>query len=71
MIEDEGKYYLYRHIREDKNEVFYIGIGTKNSKVEYKRAFAKDGTNCVLFIISSVIILLRRLRSLFISVGGR
>jgi len=23
-------YYLYRHIRLDKNEVFYIGIGTSN-----------------------------------------
>lgn len=25
-----GNYYIYRHIRLDKNEVFYIGIGTKN-----------------------------------------
>lgn len=24
-----GKYYVYRHIRLDKNEVFYVGIGTK------------------------------------------
>ncbi len=29
MIVDKGKYYLYRHIRLDKNEPFYIGIGTK------------------------------------------
>lgn len=29
MIEPEGKYYLYRHIRLDKNQPFYIGIGTK------------------------------------------
>jgi hypothetical protein len=28
--------YLYRHIRLDKNEPFYIGIGTSN---EYKRAY--------------------------------
>ncbi len=28
MIEQEGKYYVYRHIRLDKNEVFYVGIGT-------------------------------------------
>jgi len=27
MISDIGKYYLYRHIRLDKNEPFYIGIG--------------------------------------------
>lgn len=39
------KHYLYRHIRLDKNEPFYIGIGTKsnrvhpNSKSEYRRAF--------------------------------
>lgn len=25
-----NNYYLYRHIRLDKNEVFYIGIGIKN-----------------------------------------
>jgi hypothetical protein len=29
MIEDEGKFYLYRHIRLDTNEVFYVGIGSK------------------------------------------
>lgn len=26
------KYYLYRHIRLDKNEPFYIGIGTKSEQ---------------------------------------
>lgn len=31
MIVDQGKYYLYRHIRPDKNEPFYIGIGTKRN----------------------------------------
>ena len=31
MIVENGKYYLYRHIRLDKNEPFYIGIGTKNN----------------------------------------
>jgi len=31
--------YLYRHIRLDKNEPFYIGIGSDNN---YKRAFAKN-----------------------------
>lgn len=38
------KYYLYRHIRSDKNEVFYIGISKKKDdarsyREEYKRAF--------------------------------
>lgn len=31
MIIDNGKYYLYRHIRLDKNEPFYIGIGGKDA----------------------------------------
>lgn len=40
-----GKYYLYRHIRLDKNVPFYIGIGSKTNKehtkhtFEYSRAF--------------------------------
>lgn len=34
--------YLYRHIRLDKNEPFYIGIG--NDKY-YSRAFSKTGRN--------------------------
>ena len=39
------RYYLYRHIRLDKNEPFYIGIGSKQNrphphlKSEYRRAF--------------------------------
>jgi len=44
------KYYLYRHIRLDKNEVFYVGIGTKSDKrnylsfkTEYTRAFDIKG----------------------------
>ena len=42
------KHYLYRHIRLDKNEPFYIGIGTKPEKFsetyesEYCRAFSKQ-----------------------------
>lgn len=41
----ENNHFLYRHIRLDKNEPFYIGIGTKlkketrNNKVIYKRAY--------------------------------
>jgi hypothetical protein len=47
MIKDNGKYFIYRHIRLDTNEVFYIGVGTKyydkraiNCNV-YRRAFLK------------------------------
>lgn len=44
-----NKHYLYRHIRLDKNEPFYIGIGTKQGKkvkhrhiyTEYPRAYSK------------------------------
>jgi hypothetical protein len=37
-------YYLYRHIRLDKNEPFYIGIGhTDNNK--YNRAYTKNKRN--------------------------
>lgn len=47
MITDSGKYYLYRHIRLDKNQVFYIGIGskTKNDYKYYKRAHKIYGRN--------------------------
>jgi hypothetical protein len=34
--------YLYRHIRKDKDEVFYIGIGSSDN---YKRAYKKSGRN--------------------------
>ena len=37
----ENKYYLYRHIRLDKNEVFYVGIGTKRNNNDYSRAYSK------------------------------
>lgn len=36
--------YVYRHVRLDKNEVFYIGIGSDNEG-EYKRAFIKKNRN--------------------------
>jgi hypothetical protein len=38
--------YVYRHIRLDKNEPFYIGIGKDNS---YKRAFEKSKTGRSIF----------------------
>ena len=34
--------YVYRHIRLDKNEPFYIGIGTD---LNYKRAYSKHSRN--------------------------
>jgi hypothetical protein len=36
--------YLYRHIRLDKNEPFYIGIGDNDGN-NYKRAFSKQDRN--------------------------
>lgn len=50
MVTNCGIYYLYRHIRLDKNEVFYIGIGTKNigaieERKEFYRAFNKSTRN--------------------------
>jgi hypothetical protein len=47
QLDKKMKYYLYRHIRLDKNEPFYIGIGTKKDnyntcKTEYYRAFSKQ-----------------------------
>lgn len=47
MIENIGKHYLYRHIRLDTGEPFYIGIGTKailhnTIKSEYSRAYSKS-----------------------------
>jgi len=32
------KHYLYIHYRKDKNEPFYVGIGTKHRKRDYDRA---------------------------------
>jgi len=43
-------HYVYRHVRLDKNEVFYIGVGTKfppyNTEAkEYSRAYSKRNRN--------------------------
>lgn len=38
-------YYLYKHIRLDKNEVFYVGIGSSTSKSKYGRAYKKTDRN--------------------------
>lgn len=43
------KYYVYQHIREDKNETFYIGIGTRSKQDlkcnTYSRACSKHIDN--------------------------
>lgn len=44
------EYYVYKHTRLDKQEVFYIGIGTKNKTSKftssiYKRAYSKASRN--------------------------
>jgi hypothetical protein len=51
MLVEKGRYYLYRHIRLDKNEPFYVGIGSKKNanfftmSNEYERAFVKKRRN--------------------------
>lgn len=45
-------FYLYRHIRLDTNEVFYVGIGTKPKyykqyEVEFNRAYCKKDRNVI------------------------
>lgn len=51
MIVENGKYYLYRHIRLDKNEPFYIGISTKYPEDylwnSYSRANKRAGRNSI------------------------
>lgn len=53
VLENETKnectFYLYEHIRLDKNEVFYVGIGKKyNHLKDFTRAKAKDKErNCI------------------------
>ena len=42
----EGNFFVYSHTRKDKNEIFYIGIGTSplnanTHKFKYKRAYQK------------------------------
>lgn len=43
------KYYVYQHLRLDKNEIFYIGIGTKSKQDlkcnTYSRAYSKHIDN--------------------------
>jgi len=50
-----NKHYLYSHTRLDNNEIFYIGIGTKNkndlkstsNSIIYRRAYTKSGRNSI------------------------
>lgn len=39
------KYYVYRHIRPDKKEVFYIGLGCYQKKGKYNRAGTTKNRN--------------------------
>lgn len=42
QTQDNGKHYLYTHLRLDTNEFFYVGIGTKyNHNKDYTRAKAR------------------------------
>lgn len=55
MITQDGKYYLYRHIREDKNEPFYFGIGTKTEgdlKYDYYSRAKRKKRNCIWELIT-------------------
>ncbi len=51
MLIDQGKYYIYRHIRLDTREPFYVGLGSKKNrtfysfKTEYERAFVRKNRN--------------------------
>lgn len=59
MIEDNGKYYVYRHIRLDSEIPFYVGIGTKakgnTHKRVYNRSYAKrDRTNHWKNIVNNI-----------------
>lgn len=51
MVTQSGKHYLYRHIRLDTGEPFYIGIGKKlenhkqTVRSEYSRAYQKRSRN--------------------------
>jgi len=42
MIFDSGIYYIYRHIRTDINQPFYIGWGKKIKNDEYKRSRSRN-----------------------------
>lgn len=51
---NEYKHYVYRHIRLDKNEPFYIGIGTQyrySKAIKYGRARKKSGRNKIWYNI--------------------
>jgi len=46
MIVPNGQYYLYRHIRLDNNQPFYIGVGKKNKhQGAYSRAMDRKNRN--------------------------
>lgn len=44
-MKDNRDHYIYKHIRLDTNEVFYVGVGSNKKKSIYYRAHRKDGRN--------------------------
>ena len=41
-----SKYFVYLHLREDNDEVFYVGIGTQpKNGLQYERAYTSYGRN--------------------------
>ena len=38
--------YIYKHLRKDTNEIFYVGISSKDDS-NYIRAFSKSGRNSI------------------------
>lgn len=46
MIVESGKYYLYRHVTTDTNEVFYIGRGKKNADDIKRGYYSRSKDKC-------------------------
>lgn len=40
-----ARYYIYRHIRPDTNQVFYVGLGSYGEKKNYQRAYSIKNRN--------------------------
>jgi len=46
VIVDNGKYYIYLHLKADSGQPFYVGVGTKRKRGnKYARAFQDKGRN--------------------------
>lgn len=52
QTQNNCKYYLYQYVRLDKNEVFYVGIGTRyKSKTDFTRATMSHRHNSICVAI--------------------